>query len=139
MWEDASSKVAYDKRRQYLLGSGLDSVMNYPFRNAVLAFLRGGDAREFVEDMEALRENYPKLAFMSLMNLIGTHDSARALTVLACDDADYSLTKSERRKAAGSARPRIGDRPYEACRRDTILVPRLAAGVLRGRGVYGGL
>ncbi|GHV35528.1 hypothetical protein FACS18949_13680 [Clostridia bacterium] len=96
VWEDASSKVAYDKRRRYLLGRGLDSVMNYPFRTALIAFLRGGDAREFVEDMEALRENYPKAAFMSLMNLIGTHDSPRALTVLACDDADFQLSKDER-------------------------------------------
>jgi glycosidase len=96
VWEDASNKTAYGKRRRYLLGHGLDSVMNYPFRSALIGYLRGGDAREFVEDMECLRENYPKLAFSSLMNLIGTHDSPRILTVLGCDEQDYALTKEER-------------------------------------------
>ncbi|MCL1820959.1 MAG: glycoside hydrolase family 13 protein [Oscillospiraceae bacterium] len=96
VWEDASNKTAYGKRRRYLLGRGLDSVMNYPFRNALIAFLRGGDARDFVEEMECLRENYPKLAFNSLMNLIGTHDSPRILTVLGCDEEDYNGTKDDR-------------------------------------------
>ena len=104
VWEDATNKTAYGKRRRYLLGHGLDSVMNYPFRNALIGYLKGGDAREFVEDMEHLRENYPKLAFFSLMNLIGTHDSPRALTVLACDEADYSLSKAE--KAVKKLTPR---------------------------------
>ncbi len=96
VWEDATSKVAYGARRHYLLGRGLDSVMNYPFRNALISFLRGEDAREFVENMECLRENYPRLAFFSLMNHIGTHDSHRALTALGCDDSDYQLPKHER-------------------------------------------
>jgi len=96
VWEDASNKTAYGKRRRYLLGRGLDSVMNYPFRSALIGYLRGGDAREFVEDMECLRENYPRLTFFSLMNLIGTHDSPRILTVLGCDEQDYDLSKEER-------------------------------------------
>ena len=115
VWEDASNKTAYGKRRRYLLGHGLDSVMNYPFRSALIGYLRGGDAREFVEDMECLRENYPKLAFFSLMNLIGTHDSPRILTVLGCDEADYGLSKDERaekklsrvQRALGLARLRL--------------------------------
>ena len=32
--------------------------------------------------MECLRENYPREVFYNLMNIIGTHDTARALTVL---------------------------------------------------------
>ena len=42
VWEDASNKQSYGHRRRYLLGSQLDSVMNYPFRDAVLGFLTGG-------------------------------------------------------------------------------------------------
>ena len=36
VWEDATTKYGFGQRRTYLLGKGLDSVMNYPFKNAVL-------------------------------------------------------------------------------------------------------
>ena len=85
VWEDASTKIAYSQRRKYLLGHELHGVMNYPFRTALLAYLRGGDARDFREAMETLRENYPPAAFQSLMNFLGTHDTARILTVLGAD------------------------------------------------------
>ncbi|MDE6676401.1 MAG: glycoside hydrolase family 13 protein, partial [Clostridia bacterium] len=32
VWEDASNKISYDERRRYLLGTELDSVMNYPLK-----------------------------------------------------------------------------------------------------------
>lgn len=38
VWEDASNKMAYGQRRRYLLGKQLDSVMNYPFREAIIGF-----------------------------------------------------------------------------------------------------
>ena len=41
VWEDASNKSAYGVRRRYLLGRQLDTVMNYPFRDAILGFLLG--------------------------------------------------------------------------------------------------
>ena len=56
--------------------------MNYPFRNAALNFLRGGDGAKFVSAMEALRENYPSFAFYSAMNSLGTHDTPRIITLL---------------------------------------------------------
>ena len=40
MWEDATNKWSYGRRRTYLLGKGLDAVMNYPFEDATLAFLK---------------------------------------------------------------------------------------------------
>ena len=52
VWEDASNKEAYGQRRRYLLGRQLDSVMNYPFRDAILGFLRGGDAGAFVQAVQ---------------------------------------------------------------------------------------
>jgi len=85
VWEDASTKIAYSQRRKYLLGSELHSVMNYPFRTALLAYLQGGDADAFREAMETLRENYPPAAFHSALNFLGTHDTARILTVLGAD------------------------------------------------------
>ncbi len=82
VWEDASNKIAYSQRRRYFLGSELHGVMNYPFRGAVLDYLRGGDADGFRETLETLRENYPPAAFNSAMNFLGTHDTARILTEL---------------------------------------------------------
>ena len=41
VWEDATTKYGFSQRRTYLLGKGLDSVMNYPFKNAVLDFVKG--------------------------------------------------------------------------------------------------
>ena len=46
VWEDATTKESYGSRRRYLLGRQLDSVMNYPFRNAVLGFFTGADAAQ---------------------------------------------------------------------------------------------
>ena len=85
VWEDASTKIAYSQRRKYLLGGELHGVMNYPFRTALLEYLKGGDADCFREAMETLRENYPPAAFYSSMNFLGTHDTARILTVLGAN------------------------------------------------------
>ena len=41
VWEDATTKQSYGKNRTYALGRGLDSVMNYPFAQAVTDFLTG--------------------------------------------------------------------------------------------------
>ena len=104
VWEDASNKIAYEQRRKYLLGSELHGVMNYPFRTALLDWLKGGNAAEFLSAMETLRENYPADAFYSAMNFLGTHDTPRILTVLAAADrpeskddrAVYRLTPQQR-------------------------------------------
>ena len=113
VWEDATTKVAYSQRRRYLLGHELHGVMNYPFRNALIAYLLGGDADEFRETLEAIRENYPPNAFSSLMNFLGTHDTPRILTVLGAshvpdskeDRASYRLSPEERQM--GLARLRL--------------------------------
>ena len=99
-----TTKVAYSQRRRYLLGHELHGVMNYPFRTALIAYLRGGDADDFRETLEALRENYPPEAFLSLMNFLGTHDTPRILTVLGADNvpdskadrAAYRLSPAQR-------------------------------------------
>lgn len=113
VWEDASNKIAYSQRRRYLLGRELHSVMNYPFRTALLAYLRGGNAADFQEAMETIRENYPPAAFYSALNFLGTHDTPRILTVLGADHAPetkeeraaYRLSPTER--ARGEALTRL--------------------------------
>ncbi len=82
VWEDGTTKIAYDVRRKHLLGGHCDGLMNYPLRTAILDYIMGGDAREFVSSMETLRENYPPFAFYSAMNSLGTHDTLRVLTLL---------------------------------------------------------
>ncbi len=100
VWEDASNKVAYGVRRQYLLGRELDGVMNYPFRDGLIGYLLGGNAADFAESMMCLMENYPWPCFASLMNIVGTHDTPRILTVLGAQPTDWQRTKAERGRAA---------------------------------------
>lgn len=108
VWEDASTKVAYSRRRRYLQGRELHGVMNYPFRTALLAYLQGGDADDFREAMETIRENYPPAAFFSAMNFLGTHDTPRILTVLGAEQipetreqrARFRLSPDQRTKGA---------------------------------------
>lgn len=73
IWDDAS---------QYFLGDQYDSVMNYRFRGAVLDFLRNGKAEEADARLMAIKEDYPREAYYALMNLIGSHDTARAVFLL---------------------------------------------------------
>ncbi len=86
VWEDGSNKISYDRRRRYLLGRETHGLMNYPFRVSALAYLQGGDAAAFKEAMESIRENYPPQAFYSAMNMLGTHDTPRILTLLGGPD-----------------------------------------------------
>ena len=60
VWEDASNKVAYSYRRHYFQGEELDGVMNYPFKEATLAYALGGSADSFIETVSAIVENYPR-------------------------------------------------------------------------------
>lgn len=84
VWEDASCKIAYGVRREYLLGAELDSVMNYPLRTAVVDFLVGRIcAEEFAARIDSVRENYPPAAYYALLNILSTHDTVRILTALS--------------------------------------------------------
>ena len=96
VWEDASNKIAYSERRRYFQGGELDSVMNYPLRDAILGFLNGGTAEHFAESMECIRENYPRDVFYNLMNVVGTHDTARALTLLGVTENEWKMDRNGR-------------------------------------------
>ena len=88
VWEDATNKIAYSRRRRYLLGGQLDSVMNYPFRSCVLDYVRDGKGRQFLTTVNSIVENYPLPALNCAMNPLSTHDTERALTVLACEPSN---------------------------------------------------
>jgi len=94
-WWDAS---------KFFLGDEFDSTMDYIFRNAVLDYANGGDARLMVANLEEMREAYPPQTFAALMNLLSTHDTARSLHVLGEVDgkstpAEVALAKRKLRLA----------------------------------------
>lgn len=83
VWEDASTKVSYGELRPYLLGDQLDGTMNYPFMNAIIAYVRDGDERFFKDTVQSILENYPKETVYCLMNSLGTHDTVRIINALS--------------------------------------------------------
>ena len=107
VWEDGSTKIAYSRRRRYLLGRETHGLMNYPLRTATLDYIRGGSAAAFRDTMEEQRENYPPAVFHSGLNILGTHDTPRILTLLGADAipdskearAAYHLSPENRRLA----------------------------------------
>ena len=116
VWEDASNKVSYGKGRAYLMGEELDSVMNYPFRGIMIDFFAGKqDAGYINEVLMSIYENYPLHNFYCNMNLIGSHDVPRILTILGEAPPENQLTQSqkeiyklsENQKALGIARLKL--------------------------------
>jgi Glycosidases len=86
VWENAADKIAYGKRRKYLQGTELDSVMNYPYKNAIIEFVKTGLSDSLYHAVTEIYASYPKQVSDSLMNLLGTHDTKRILTELAGDE-----------------------------------------------------
>ncbi len=98
VWEDASNKMAYGKRRAYFTNGELDSVMNYPFRTAIINYVRGFDGGQGLkETVMSIVENYPQEVVLCNMNLLGTHDTPRILTALV-DDFDGSREEKAKRR-----------------------------------------
>ena len=86
VWEDASNKISYGERRSYFLGSQLDSVLGYLFRDNIVDFLTGKIPSWKLNDLFiTLKENYPKEAFKSNLNLLSSHDIERVKTALKSD------------------------------------------------------
>jgi 4-alpha-glucanotransferase len=74
--------------------------MNYPFRTAILNFLKDwDDGSRLADTVMTIAENYPPEVFLCNMNLLGTHDTARILTALV-DDFDGSREEKAHRHLA---------------------------------------
>ncbi|MBQ3181989.1 MAG: glycoside hydrolase family 13 protein [Clostridia bacterium] len=102
VWEDATNKFSYDKRRRYLLGHQLDTVMNYVWKNAIIDYIKTGNGENFAQSILTIEENYPKPSIDCLMNIISTHDTKRILNELGVlnyvtkeDEKDYVLSEEE--------------------------------------------
>ena len=105
VWENAVEKVSYGARRKFLLGNQCDTVMNYPWLNAIVALLKSGDTKVFCEEILDLMESYPPAALACLMNILSTHDTPRILNRLGADfipprslQADNYLSKEQRER-----------------------------------------
>jgi len=110
VWEDASNKTAYNRRRTYFTNAELDSVMNYPFRTAILNFMRGRDSGLALKNtVMSIVENYPPEVVQCNMNLLGTHDTPRILTALV-DDFDGSREEKAKRRLSRNSMEVARDR-----------------------------
>jgi hypothetical protein len=68
---------------EWLQGDQYDSVMNYPWREATLSFLKGDiDALEYDRTLTRLRFTHSHEIMKGLLALLGTHDTARVRTEL---------------------------------------------------------
>ncbi len=108
VWEDASNKISYGQRRRYFTDGELDSVMNYPFRTAILDYVTGkDDGNGFCRTVMEIAENYPPQVLHLLMNMLSTHDTPRILSLLSPkpvpenkdECAKYRMEESEREEA----------------------------------------
>lgn len=82
VWEDASNKIAYGQRREYFQGDELDSVMNYPLKNAIISYIKTGIVNNLSYIIKEQIDHYPKFVLDSLMNILSTHDTPRLITEL---------------------------------------------------------
>ncbi len=86
VWEDASNKIAYNRRKKYYLGSELDGVMNYPLRKGIIDYLRNKDTNALSYYFNEVMPNAPKRIRDCFMNLIGSHDTERIITALGGEE-----------------------------------------------------
>lgn len=92
VWEDATNKISYGVRREYMCGDELDSVTNYSFKNYFLDFFRNNiDSYKLKKLFERMKENYPRENFYALVNILGTHDVERILTELSKISKEKSI------------------------------------------------
>lgn len=107
VWEDPSNKVSYGHYRDFALGRTLDAAMNYPWAQTVVDYLSGRSSAETLKmKLENLQQNLPPAFFHTQMNLLSSHDIARAIyRLLAIPDpgsrakqSQIHLTASQRRQ-----------------------------------------
>ena len=82
-WEDASNKISYSKRRKYLQGKEVQAVTNYPLRESLINFTKGYIKSDRLKQrIMSLYENYPRESFYGNINIVGTSETERILSVL---------------------------------------------------------
>ncbi|MGN1258780.1 MAG: glycoside hydrolase family 13 protein [Christensenellales bacterium] len=82
VWEDASKKISYNERRNYLLGKQLNSVTNYPLKDAILEYVKSASTDLLEDTFNNIQDDYPNFVKYNLMNIIGSHDTTRIYSFL---------------------------------------------------------
>lgn len=88
VWEDSSNKESYGTRRRYYQGSELDGVMNYPLRKGIIDYLVGFGYESLAYALTDVTANAPEQVLNNQMNLLGTHDTERILTILGGENVE---------------------------------------------------
>jgi cyclomaltodextrinase len=101
IWQDGS---------QFFTGDTMDSIMNYKLSDAIMHYVMGSKAQDTDDVLTQLRQNYPKQALYDLMNIVDSHDTARAIYIYGGgkdsilqakkSDFDYDLGKARLKMAA---------------------------------------
>lgn len=92
VWEDASTKFSYSRRRKYFVNNELNSVMNYPVKETVLDFVFNKRTENLVSTLRMIENNYPKVVRDNLMNFLTTHDTRRVFSeILRVNDGNEDL------------------------------------------------
>ena len=125
VWEDASNKIAYDKRKRYYCGDELDGVMNYPLRTAILEYVRTGKTDALGYYVSEVMPNMPRETLGLQLNLIGTHDTPRALTALGGQPENGRAVRE-------LSNVRMTEEEY-AVARDRLILAYLMAATFPGR------
>ncbi|HWR38365.1 MAG TPA: bifunctional glycogen debranching protein GlgX/4-alpha-glucanotransferase [Patescibacteria group bacterium] len=110
VWEDASHKLAYGEMRMYFGGDELDGVMNYPLRKIILDYLLGyQDSGQVDRCIRSLHENYPRDNFYCNLNVMGSHDVPRLLTILGgAPDPDNIARREQARYRLPPEQKKLG-------------------------------
>ena len=85
IWDDASS---------WLQGDQFDAVMNYRFQKALMGYFAEEqmDTHAFDHTLRYLLQDYPEPAIAVMLNLLGSHDTARPMTVVhRRDEGSHAL------------------------------------------------
>lgn len=101
VWEDASTKISYGIRRKYFLNNELNSVMNYPVKNAIIDYLRSKNSNLFLATCRMIKNNYPFEVQNNLMNFLGTHDTSRIFSEIKSVCSDETIAKQLYKVAFG--------------------------------------
>lgn len=107
VWEDAANKFSYGSLKEYFLGNQLDSVTNYPLKESIISYIKTRNCQMLYQTMNMLIEKYPRHVLNCLMNILGTHDTARILTALGSKTTPHTkdemaeLYLTDEEKAAG--------------------------------------
>lgn len=83
----------WDNGSPWLQGDQFDAVMNYRFRSACVDFFasRKTSVSQFDSALARVRSDYPVEVTFALLNLLGSHDTERFLTLCRGDIASWKL------------------------------------------------